>query len=261
MAEHRARRALAPVLAIALVAAVLALVPTSPAEAETQLKWLVTRDDVGLVDGNDASGEGEPVKVDGAGHPLLIGQAYDPDEPTYGMRFGGGKIVARSTPPTGRWLRAAPGDPGAAGPDPLSPDPGRHALGRDPAAGEGPAGRRDQAHVGGIEGALDVGPQHDRGAHRRSARQRCARRDGDRQDAQQARRPRRGAQRALRSHHVVAARQILDHVDFIDAGLATLSQQIAERTEPFAPVFTLLSPVPASAGCPSRSSSPRPAPT
>lgn len=45
-------------------------------------------------------------------------------------------------------------------------------------------------------------------------------------------------------HHGVAARQILDHIDFIDAGVAALSEQIAARTAPFAAVFELLLPVP-----------------
>jgi len=45
-------------------------------------------------------------------------------------------------------------------------------------------------------------------------------------------------------HHAVAARQILDHVDFIDIGVTTLSQQIAVLTKPFASVFDLLDPVP-----------------
>ena len=45
-------------------------------------------------------------------------------------------------------------------------------------------------------------------------------------------------------HHAVAARQILDHVDFIDASVAALSEQIAVRTEPFASVFELLGAVP-----------------
>lgn len=45
-------------------------------------------------------------------------------------------------------------------------------------------------------------------------------------------------------HHALACRQILDHVDFIDAGVASLSREIATLTEPFASVFDLLDPVP-----------------
>lgn len=45
-------------------------------------------------------------------------------------------------------------------------------------------------------------------------------------------------------HHALAARQILDQVDFIDASVTSLWEQIAVRTEPFASVFDMLSPVP-----------------
>jgi len=45
-------------------------------------------------------------------------------------------------------------------------------------------------------------------------------------------------------HHAIAARQILDHVDFIEASITGLSAQIAVRMEPFGPVFELLLPVP-----------------
>ena len=45
-------------------------------------------------------------------------------------------------------------------------------------------------------------------------------------------------------HHAIAARQILDHVDFIEASITGLSEQIAVRMEPFGPVFELLLPVP-----------------
>lgn len=46
------------------------------------------------------------------------------------------------------------------------------------------------------------------------------------------------------AHHAVAARQILDHIDFIEARVEALSQQIAARTARFEPVFNLLTPVP-----------------
>jgi transposase len=45
-------------------------------------------------------------------------------------------------------------------------------------------------------------------------------------------------------HHALAARQILDHVAFIDASITALSEEIAARMEPFASVFELLLPVP-----------------
>lgn len=45
-------------------------------------------------------------------------------------------------------------------------------------------------------------------------------------------------------HHGVAASQILAHVDFLDETIATLSAQVATRTEPFTPAMTLLMGIP-----------------
>jgi transposase len=45
-------------------------------------------------------------------------------------------------------------------------------------------------------------------------------------------------------HHAVAARQILDHVDFLDATVAALTDQIDLRIEPYQAVRELLLPVP-----------------
>jgi transposase len=45
-------------------------------------------------------------------------------------------------------------------------------------------------------------------------------------------------------HHAVAARRILDHVDFLDATVAALTEQIDSRTEPYQAVKELLLPVP-----------------
>ncbi len=45
-------------------------------------------------------------------------------------------------------------------------------------------------------------------------------------------------------HHAIAARRILDHVDFLDASIATLTEQIDARTAPFGAVHDLLLPVP-----------------
>ena len=45
-------------------------------------------------------------------------------------------------------------------------------------------------------------------------------------------------------HHAVAARQILDHVDFLDASIATLSEQVATRTTPFTAAIGLLVEIP-----------------
>ncbi len=45
-------------------------------------------------------------------------------------------------------------------------------------------------------------------------------------------------------HHAVAARQILEHIDFLDANIAALSEQIALRTAPFEAALTLLVEIP-----------------
>lgn len=46
------------------------------------------------------------------------------------------------------------------------------------------------------------------------------------------------------AHHAVAARCILDHVDFLDATVAALTEQIDARTEPYRAARELLLPVP-----------------
>lgn len=45
-------------------------------------------------------------------------------------------------------------------------------------------------------------------------------------------------------HHAVTARQILDHVDFLDARIAAVSEQVAARMTPFAAAVGLLVDVP-----------------
>jgi transposase len=45
-------------------------------------------------------------------------------------------------------------------------------------------------------------------------------------------------------HHAVAARRILDHLDFLDETLAALTSEIDARTAPYQPVYELLLPVP-----------------
>ena len=80
-------------------------------------------------------------------------------------------------------LRAAAADPGAAGADALPQDPDRRPGGRDRPAGEGAPGRRDQAHLGGLQGADPVGAGDDRGADRRRARPGGAGRAGQGQAA------------------------------------------------------------------------------
>jgi transposase len=46
------------------------------------------------------------------------------------------------------------------------------------------------------------------------------------------------------THHAVTARQILDHVDFLDASIANLSDQITIRTAPFTAAIGLLIDIP-----------------
>ena len=45
-------------------------------------------------------------------------------------------------------------------------------------------------------------------------------------------------------HHAATARRILDHIDFLDASLAALTEQIEARTAPYRAVGQLLQPVP-----------------
>jgi transposase len=45
-------------------------------------------------------------------------------------------------------------------------------------------------------------------------------------------------------HHAVVARQILDHIAFLDASIARLTAEIVERVGPFEPVIALLSQMP-----------------
>jgi transposase len=46
------------------------------------------------------------------------------------------------------------------------------------------------------------------------------------------------------AHHAVVCRQILAHLDFLNASIAALTEQIDARTAAFAPVYTSLLPVP-----------------
>ncbi len=46
------------------------------------------------------------------------------------------------------------------------------------------------------------------------------------------------------AHHGVVARQILDHIAFLDSSVARLTADIAERVRPFAPAIELLSGIP-----------------
>jgi transposase len=46
------------------------------------------------------------------------------------------------------------------------------------------------------------------------------------------------------SHHAVAARRILDHLDFLDMSITALTEQITVRTAPYAAAIELLLPVP-----------------
>jgi transposase len=46
------------------------------------------------------------------------------------------------------------------------------------------------------------------------------------------------------AHHGVVARQILDHIAFLDTSIAALSDQIVQRTTPFEPAIALLCAIP-----------------
>ena len=46
------------------------------------------------------------------------------------------------------------------------------------------------------------------------------------------------------AHHAVAARRIFGHVDFLDASIATLTEQIDVRMQPYAAARRLLAPIP-----------------
>ena len=46
------------------------------------------------------------------------------------------------------------------------------------------------------------------------------------------------------AHHAVAARQILDHIDFLDARITAMSEQIADRMVPFTAAVELLIEIP-----------------
>ena|SRR5680860_347409 len=46
------------------------------------------------------------------------------------------------------------------------------------------------------------------------------------------------------AHHAVLARRILDHLDFLDASIATINDQVATRTEPFEALIEALMKVP-----------------
>jgi transposase len=48
----------------------------------------------------------------------------------------------------------------------------------------------------------------------------------------------------FRSHHAVACRQILEHVDFFDDTIAVLTEQINARTAAFDAIYRMLSPIP-----------------
>ena len=46
------------------------------------------------------------------------------------------------------------------------------------------------------------------------------------------------------AHHAVAARQILDHIDFLDARITAMSDQVTARMAPFAAAVELLVEIP-----------------
>ena len=119
---------------------------------------------------------------------------------------------------------------------------------RGPALGEGPPGRGDQAVLGRLKGPDPVRARDGRGTDRWRARRREAGRAGERQDAPQDPRAGRGADGRLTgrfgAHHAVACERILGHLDFLNASIAALTEQIDARTAAFEPVYALLLPVP-----------------
>jgi transposase len=46
------------------------------------------------------------------------------------------------------------------------------------------------------------------------------------------------------AHHAILCRQVIDHLDFLDASIATLSTEICARLLPFEPQVTLLTSIP-----------------
>jgi transposase len=50
------------------------------------------------------------------------------------------------------------------------------------------------------------------------------------------------------SHHATVCRQVIEHIDFLDHSIATLSADITERLYPFEPAFTILCSIPGVSG-------------
>ena len=63
------------------------------------------------------------------------------------------------------------------------------------------------------------------------------------------------------AHHAIFCRQVIDHLDFLDRSIATLSAEISARLVPFEAQVTMLTSIPGISGATARSSSPRPGPT
>lgn len=53
-------------------------------------------------------------------------------------------------------------------------------------------------------------------------------------------------------HHAVVCRQIIDHVDFLDASIAAITEEVTARLGPFEAVVTILTSMPGSRARPPR---------
>ena len=120
-----------------------------------------------------------------------------------------------------------------------------HAGPGDTAPGQGPPRRRDQDLLGRLDRAGQVHSGHDRGPHRRRAGPGGAGRHGPRPDAPEDRPPSTEALAGrFGAHHGAVARAILDHIDFLDAAIARLDQEVAARLGPFGPRSSCWRPSP-----------------
>ena len=137
-----------------------------------------------------------------------------------------------------------PRDPGVAGTDPLPPNPSAGPRCRDPTTREAVAGCRDQAHVGGVEGVVQVQPSDDRDADLRPRRPGRARRAGEGSDAIEDPGVDRSPGIAVAAPPHVVARRILAHIDFLDEPSPTLSDEIVERLRPFESLISLWTTIP-----------------
>ena len=100
-------------------------------------------------------------------------------------------------------------------------------------AGKRTARRRHQAVLGGLAAHDQVGAGHGRSADKGRARPQGAGRLGPGQDAPEIAAPEQALVGRFSAHHAVIARQVLAHIDFLDASVAELDQAMRERMGPF----------------------------